>query len=153
MKAQKCYNLTLRQENFCLAYVETGNATEAYRRSYSWKNMKESTLNRRAKFMIDHNKIKARIEELREPIIEKVLVTFEGHLSDLKELRDKSVKAKQFGSAVTAEVSRGKAAGFYVDRHEVEDVTPTKEIEDKIGETIERINRIREKKSRDALLN
>ena len=27
--------LTQKQENFCLAYIETGNASEAYRKAYN----------------------------------------------------------------------------------------------------------------------
>ena len=32
--------LTTKQEKFCKSFIETGNATEAYRRSYDCKNIK-----------------------------------------------------------------------------------------------------------------
>ena len=35
--------LTEKQEAFCRAFVETGNASEAYRRSYDAKNMGQNT--------------------------------------------------------------------------------------------------------------
>jgi phage terminase small subunit len=41
--------LTQRQEKFCLAYIETGNASESYRRAYNAENMKPVTINRKAK--------------------------------------------------------------------------------------------------------
>ncbi|MGU9998175.1 terminase small subunit, partial [Bordetella avium] len=37
--------LTPKQEAFALAYVETGNASEAYRRAYSAERMKPETVN------------------------------------------------------------------------------------------------------------
>ena len=36
-------SLTPKQEAFCLAYMETGNASEAYRRAYDADNMKPAT--------------------------------------------------------------------------------------------------------------
>ena len=58
--------LTVKQENFCLAYIETGNASEAYRRAYSAENMKPATINRSAKALLDNHKITARIKALQE---------------------------------------------------------------------------------------
>jgi phage terminase small subunit len=40
--------LTQRQETFCLAYIETRNASEAYRRAYNAGKMKPATVNKRA---------------------------------------------------------------------------------------------------------
>ena len=56
--------LTPKQESFCLAYIETGNASEAYRQAYDAKNMKPETINRKAKVELDKGKIRARVEEL-----------------------------------------------------------------------------------------
>lgn len=69
--------LTLKQENFCLAYIETGNATEAYRRAYNTERMKPETANRNAKLMLDDNKIATRLAEFRKPVIEKTQLTLE----------------------------------------------------------------------------
>jgi len=35
---------TQKQENFCLAYIECGNASEAYRRAYDAEYMKPETV-------------------------------------------------------------------------------------------------------------
>ena len=69
--------LTPKQEAFCRAYVETGNASEAYRRSYNAENMNPATVNRKAKFEFDKGKIGARIEELQERAQRKHDVTIE----------------------------------------------------------------------------
>ena len=110
--------LTPKQEAFCLAYIETGNASEAYRRSYNAGNMSASTVNRTAKELVDNPKITARLQELRAPAVEKAQITLEQHLRDLQRLRDLAEASEKYGPAVTAEMARGKASGFYVDRVE-----------------------------------
>ena len=59
-------NLSPKQEGFCLARVETGNASEAYRRNYKTENMNPATINRKAKELMDNGKITARLEELQK---------------------------------------------------------------------------------------
>lgn len=108
--------LTAKQEAFCLAYIETGNASEAYRRTYGAENMAPATVNRKAKGLIDNGKIGARLTELRAPAVKKAQLTLEQHLLDLERLRNKADKSKDFGSAIRAEVARGKAAGLYVEK-------------------------------------
>ena len=118
-------NLTSKQETFCLAYLETGNASEAYRQSYDSSKMKSETVNRNAKAMLDNNKIAARLEELREPVRKKAMLTLESHLERLNHLSLMAEQAGQFGPAIKAEESRGKAAGIYVGKQEE---PPTKPI-------------------------
>ncbi len=55
--------LTAKQEAFYRAYLETGNATEAYRRSYDVSGMKPETINRCAHDLFNHPKISARLAE------------------------------------------------------------------------------------------
>lgn len=112
--------LTQKQEAFALAYIETGNASEAYRRAYDVKpGTKESTINRTAKELVDNPKIAARIAELRAPVVEKAGLTLEKHLDDLLRLRNMAVKDAKWSAAIQAEIARGKAAGLYVERTEV----------------------------------
>src|SRR5262249_16875993 len=40
------------------------------------------------------------------------------HISKLAELRDKAAAAGKFGDAISAEVSRGRALGYYIERRE-----------------------------------
>ena len=58
------FDLTPKQEAFAQAYIETGNASEAYRRSYNASNMKEETVWRKAKEVMDNGKVTARLHEL-----------------------------------------------------------------------------------------
>ena len=108
--------LTPKQEAFCIAYIETGNATEAYRRAYEPTTNKEATLNRSAKALVDNPKIASRVSELRAPVIEAAQLTLESHLEELKRLRDAALSAEKYGPAINAEVARGRASGFYVEK-------------------------------------
>jgi phage terminase small subunit len=60
--------LTPKQEAFCHKYIEAGNASEAYRHAYSCAKMKPNTIKRKAKELIDHNKISATIRLLRSEL-------------------------------------------------------------------------------------
>ena len=59
-------SLTPKQERFCLAYIETGNASEAYRIAYDAKGMKPESINRKAKELLDNGKITARLRAMAE---------------------------------------------------------------------------------------
>lgn len=111
--------LTPKQEAFCLAYIETGNASEAYRRSYDSAGMADSSVNRKAKELLDNGKITARLAELRAPVVKKAQITLEKHLEDLKRLRDMAEASEKYGPAIQAEIARGKASGLYVEKTEL----------------------------------
>ena len=69
--------LTLKQENFVLAYLQSGNATDAYRTAYNAKGMKYGTIWVKASELLAIGKIKVRLNELRKPVIEKAQLTLE----------------------------------------------------------------------------
>ena len=108
--------LTQKQEKFCTEFVQCGNAAEAYRRSYDARKMQDvSVWNASSRLMAD-SKICERIKELQDAAAKEAKVTLEGHLNKLAELRDMAIEDGQWNAAITAEVSRGKAAGLYTDR-------------------------------------
>ena len=114
------FKLTQKQEAFCLAYIETGNASEAYRRTYDAAQMLPATVNRRATELMDNAKVAARLRELRQPAVANAQITLESHLATLAELRDAAKKDRDWSAAIRAEIARGRAAALYVDRVEVE---------------------------------
>lgn len=57
--------LTPKQENFCRFYIETGNASEAYRRAYDASGMKDAVIHVKASELLDNGKITVRIAELQ----------------------------------------------------------------------------------------
>lgn len=103
--------LTPKQETFCLEYLKTGNASEAYRLAYDAKAMKENTINRNAHQLLKNNKITARIDELKGPAIKKAQMTLESHLEDLLMLRKKAEEEGKLDAAIRAEIARGKHSG------------------------------------------
>lgn len=111
--------LTPKQEAFALAYIETGNASEAYRRAYAAKGMTEKSINETASRLVKNVKVAARIAELRAPVVEKAGLTLDKHLDDLLRLRNMAVKDNKWAAAINAEIARGKAAGLYVERTEL----------------------------------
>lgn len=111
--------LTQKQELFCLAYIETGNASEAYRKVYSTSRMKTGTINSRAKELLNNGPITVRIEELRKPVRKKAMMTLEGHLARLEELSLAAEEQGNYNAAITAETNRGRAAGLYTEKHEL----------------------------------
>jgi 23S rRNA pseudoU1915 N3-methylase RlmH len=58
-------DLTHRQENFAQSYARHLCASDAYRASYSYKNMKKATVNRRAIEVLQTPKVAARIKQLK----------------------------------------------------------------------------------------
>lgn len=121
--------LTAQQEAFCVELVKTDNASEAYRKAYSTKNMKASTISRNAKALQENSKITARLSVLRSDVRKKSGITLEEHLSTLRELRQEARAAMQYGAAITAEVSRGKVSGLYVENSGDDDAPPVQRVE------------------------
>jgi len=78
--------LTIKQDAFVLAYLETGNASEAYRRAYNCSGMNSNTINNRASDLMKHGGIKARIEESRERTFASAAIDRAGVLSLITEL-------------------------------------------------------------------
>ncbi|MCC8341880.1 terminase small subunit [Pseudomonas stutzeri] len=112
--------MTPKQEAFCLAYIETGNASEAYRRAYNAENMKPETVNRKAKDLLDNGKITARLAELREPILERHGDTVDSLLKELESARARALAVDRPSAAVSA--TMGKARLLGLDRQQL-DVT------------------------------
>jgi phage terminase small subunit len=75
--------LTPKQESFCNAYVEMGNASEAYRRAFNAGAMKSETVNRKAVELLNNGKITARVEVLQAELKSKSDITKERVLGEL----------------------------------------------------------------------
>ena len=58
----------------------------------------------------------AYVGKLKEERLQKHEVTYAKHVAELDRIQTAALKKGSFSSAVNAEVSRGKAAGLYIDR-------------------------------------
>ena len=104
--------LTPKQENFCLAYLETGNASEAYRRAYDAKNMTAGTINVKASELLANDKIAVRLSELREPILKRHAITVDDLLAELEEARRLALETEAPAPAVSATMGKAKLLGL-----------------------------------------
>ena len=83
--------LTIKQENFCNYYIESGNASDAYRRAYSCEKMKDETVNRKAIELLNNGMITARVKVLQEEQKEKSDITKERVLQELSGIAFSSI--------------------------------------------------------------
>jgi phage terminase small subunit len=72
-----------KQESFAIAYIQTGNATEAYRRAYNTQNMSQKTINEAASRLLRNSKVAARISDLRGPALAAADITIERTLREV----------------------------------------------------------------------
>lgn len=110
--------LTPKQEAFCFAYIETGNASEAYRQAYETEDMKSETVHRKAKELMDNGKITARIEELKAEHAERHKLTVDDLLAELEEAR-LLAKEKENPNAMT-QATMGKAKLLGLDKQVID---------------------------------
>jgi phage terminase small subunit len=110
--------LTIKQENFCLTYVETGNASEAYRKAGYSPGMSDATVNEAASRLLKHSKVIARLEELRKPIIERHKITVDDLIAELDENRLAALQAEtvQSSAATAATMAKAKLLGYMTDK-------------------------------------
>lgn len=104
--------LTIKQENFCLAYVETGNASEAYRRSYDIGDMLPASINSKAFELLENVKITNKIESLREAVVERHKITVDDLLAELEEARQMGLKTEKAGPMAQATMGKAKLLGL-----------------------------------------
>lgn len=106
--------LTIKQEAFCQAYVELGDASEAYRKAYDADKMKPESIHRKAKEVKDNVKVTARILQLQGEIKQRHNVTVDSLLAELEEARQKALSAEtpQSSAAVAATMGKAKLTGL-----------------------------------------
>ena len=110
--------LSSAHKKFCRLYVQGLSGAEAARRAGFTKHKygakaQGSALLRRNPLIANH------IIELLQKERERASVSMDSHLTELSRLRDEAVDSGQISSAISAEVSRGRAAGLYIEKKEV----------------------------------
>lgn len=99
--------LTVKQEAFCNYYIETGNASEAYRRAFCCQKMQEKTIWERASVLLAKDKVRTRVKELQEElkgksdlskerILHELKCIVNAKISDYVELKNGVLKFKDF---------------------------------------------------------
>jgi phage terminase small subunit len=83
MEKDKPLKLTVKEELFAQNYIKTGNASEAYRRSYSYKNMKDTSIVVNASKILNNTNVSLRVKQLQDKLSEKHDISKDRILKDL----------------------------------------------------------------------
>ncbi len=136
--------LTVKQEKFCHEYLKTGNARQAYiNAGYSFG--KESTADANACRLLKNDKVKARLDELREEVqteaiadiremqkaltdiirqsMNEEIVVVEGCGDGVSEAK-KMNKKPSIDNVIKAINTLGKMQGAFVDKVNIEGAIP-----------------------------
>ena len=113
--------LTPKQEAFALAYVETGNASEAYRRAYSAEKMKPASVAVNASKLLAGAKVALRVQELQAKAVERHEITVDDLIRELEEARTAASNQEkpQAAAMVAATLGKAKLLGMLTDKTEV----------------------------------
>ena len=112
--------LSIKQNTFALAYVETGNASSAYRRAFTVReNTKPETIWSEASRTLANPKVTARVMELQELARMQLLVTIDSLTSELESARRAAMSGGMPAAAVSAILGKAKLHGLVVDKKEV----------------------------------
>jgi len=111
--------LTPKQEAFACAYVETGNASEAYRRAYNTKNYKPEAVWVNASKLLSDANVSLRVQELQALAAERCIVTVASITQELEEARALALQEAQASAAVSASMGKAKLHGFLVDKRDL----------------------------------
>ena len=109
-------SLTPKQEAFALAYVETGNASEAYRQAYTVNGKSENAVHVEASRLLANPKVSLRVNELQAGHRERHNVTIDSLTKQLEEARALAIGEEHPSAAVSAIMGTAKLHGFLVER-------------------------------------
>mgnify|MGYP003630517729 CR=1 FL=1 len=104
-----------KHEQFCQVWLETGNKSEAYRKSHpnslKWK---DETVHNKASALSKKGEVLARYEQLQENTVKAHGITIESLLKELDEARGVALTADtpQSSAAITATMSKAKLVGL-----------------------------------------
>lgn len=118
--------LTPKQEKFSQLYIELGNASEAYRRSYNAENMGDEAIWVEACRLQSDPKVSLRIKELQEMHVKRHMVTVDSLTKELEEARELAIKIENPAPAVSATLGKAKLHGLLTDKIEGEIVAKFK---------------------------
>jgi hypothetical protein len=116
--ARTAGGITQRQEAFCLAFIETGNASEAYRRAYKPKRMSAKSVHEKASHILAEGKVQARVVTLRKEATRALGYKVEDAMRETHEALV-IAKTKQNSQGMVAAIQlKSKLKGLIVEKQE-----------------------------------
>jgi phage terminase small subunit len=112
-KPKAIEGMTPKQEAFALAYVETGNAAEAYRRAYDVRAATQhSSIYVAASKLLDNPKIVERVAQLQHQAAEMCLYTVKDAFTEYEVARQLALQEANPSAAVSAVNGKVKLFGL-----------------------------------------
>jgi phage terminase small subunit len=122
--------VTPKQEAFARAYVETSNASEAYRRSYNIGSMSQRAVEVEASKLLKHPEVTLRLEQLQRKAQKRHEITLDTITEMLKADRELARQNGQPAAAVSAAMGLAKIHGLIVDKAELTHKTSVEDLSD-----------------------
>jgi len=118
----KSRRLTEKQDKFCRELMKTGSQYEAYCAAYKTENMQRSSIDGAAWALMQDPKITRRIEELKERVVQKAVLTREMVINGLIENFTSAAAIADYTASNKALELLGKVdeLGLFVERKQVE---------------------------------
>lgn len=102
----------VKHEKFCQFYVETGNASEAYRRAFPDNTMKDNSLHVEASRLLNSPMVSLRVSELRGEHKERHNMTVDDLIKELEEARQAGLEFESASAMVSATMGKAKLLGL-----------------------------------------
>ena len=107
--------VTPKQEKFCQAYIQTGNASAAYRQAYTADKMQAQTIHVKASELLANGKVTVRLEELSKTAQMRHLDTVDSLCEELNVHRERAIQTAQLGAANQATLGKARLLGYLID--------------------------------------
>ena len=112
--------LTPKQEGFCLSYIETGNASEAYRLNYSVQNMKPEAVWVKSSELLNNGKVTVRLAELHKHHQERHNVTVDSITNELDTAIKLAKEEVKPAAMIAGILGKAKLHGLITDKQKVD---------------------------------
>jgi hypothetical protein len=118
--------LTGKQLLFAQEVAKGSTLSDAYRTAYDSEKMSSKTINEKASLLMANDKIRTRVEELRQQSLEHVKYDIEEHYKELEQVRKLALIPTgewgniQLNPAIKAIELKGKLKGMYAKETDVE---------------------------------
>jgi tRNA A-37 threonylcarbamoyl transferase component Bud32 len=128
--------MTPKQEAFARAYVETGNASEAYRSSYCAEKMSDQVIWNEASKLLQHHEVAVRVQQIQLAAQKRTEITVEKLTQMAMKAYDEAQRVApnsgqmQTSAMVKATEFIGKLHGLLVDKSEVKHVSGVEDLND-----------------------
>ena len=110
-------DLNDQQMDFVVGILQGMTGADAYRRAYGCHGWSPAAVIVAASRLRHSANVALWVQAARLGCVQKAVVTLESHLAELDSIAEEARASGNYGAAVNALVSKGKAAGLYIDRH------------------------------------